>query len=55
MALWAGWGMLAALTFIKAFSIGRTSSCEKTGRVSNEPGTGSFHVLSISSIFLRIP
>lgn len=46
--------IVEARTFIRAFSIGRTSSAEKGGRVSMEPATGSFHVLSISSIFLRM-
>lgn len=40
---------------MSAFSIGRTRSVEKTGRVSMDPATGCFHVLSISSILLRVP
>lgn len=46
-------GMLAARALMSAFSIGRTSSCVKTGRLSIDPGTGSFHVLNISSILRR--
>jgi hypothetical protein len=46
---------MAAFAFIRAFSIGRTRSGEKTGLVSIDPATGCFQVLSISSIRLRVP
>jgi len=39
---------------IKAFSIGVTTSGGNTGLLSTDPGTGSFHVFNISSIFRRI-
>lgn len=49
------WCWIAAvLAFIKAFSIARVTSGEKTGLVSIDPGTGSFQVLSIPSIALRV-
>lgn len=35
--------------------MGRIRSGGKTGRVSMDPATGCFHVLSISSILLRVP
>ena len=41
------------LHLIKSFSIGLVTSAGNTGLVSIEPGTDSFHVLSISSSFLR--
>lgn len=50
----ACWGIIAAFALSSAFSIGRTRSREKTGRVSIDPTTGCFHVLSISSILLRV-
>jgi hypothetical protein len=40
---------------MSAFSIGRIVSGGKTGLVSREPGTGSFHVFSISSILRLVP
>lgn len=45
--------MADVLALIKAFSIGLVTSGTKTGRVSIDPGTGSFHVFNISSIFRR--
>lgn len=39
---------------IRAFSILRVIPGGKTGRVSRDPGTGSFHVLSISSSLRRV-
>ena len=39
---------------INAVSIGRVVSAGNTGFGSSDPGTGSFHVFSISSNFLRV-
>jgi hypothetical protein len=43
--------MAEVLALMRAFSIGRVTSCGKTGLTSIDPGTGSFHVFNISSIF----
>lgn len=52
LSCWACRAVVRAL--IKAFSIGLTTSGGNTGRVSMEPGTGSFQVFSISSILRRV-
>lgn len=44
----------AVRALIKAFSIFLVISTGKTGLLSNDPGTGSFHVFNISSNFLRV-
>lgn len=40
-------------TLMRAVSMGSTTSGGKTGLVSIDPGTGPFHVFSISSILRR--
>lgn len=56
----SGWALAcccckaAVRALMRALSMLRVMSGGKTGRVSKEPGAGCFHVLSISSSFLRV-